>query len=186
MRNLVGFILLLAIVFTGCSSEQTPTVHGTEPSKQESRVAHLYFLAAKLTDDVTLETDSLVAVELLNKSVAYANEYPADTAAADLLWMGQGAARGLENFTMALVLVDRLISEYPDYEKRAHCLYLKAYLLDFHLNLPEDARKAYQDLIDTYPKYTSVMQARERLQYIGLDDQELMRMLEEKNNVGAD
>ena len=71
MRFLIGLSLLLAVAISGCSSEENPTIDpAPTENAPEARAAHIYELAAQLTDEETLETDSLIAeYRLTNKKI---------------------------------------------------------------------------------------------------------------------
>jgi outer membrane protein assembly factor BamD (BamD/ComL family) len=71
-------------------------------------------------------------------------------------------------------LLERLIADYPNYEKIEDAYYVRAVYLDFDLRDTTRAKEAYQTYIDKYPKSGQrVLDAATRIENIAYSIDEL-------------
>lgn len=186
MQRIIGsLIIFLAIVFTSCGEDvpSTPDQPLTQNSSdKESRKQELRDLKAELSDGEILDSDSLLSQELLDKSVAFVNDFPDDSSAATILLVGVGSASGLEQYQMSLTLLDRIIARYPDYKRMDHVYYLRAYILDYNFKSRKtEAEAAYRQLLTKFPNYEHAEEIKGRIEYMNMSELEVIREFEKKN-----
>ena len=76
-------------------------------------------------------------------------------------------------------MVDRLVTDYPDYENNPVALFMLAsYVYDEQLGDLDKARETYQGIIDKYPGSPFANDAAIAITQLGMTPEELVRMFE--------
>ena len=79
-------------------------------------------------------------------------------------------------------MVDRLITDYPDYENNPVALVMLAsFVYDEQMHDLDKARETYQRVIDEYPGTPFANDAAIAITQVGMTPEELVRMFEEQN-----
>jgi TolA-binding protein len=81
-----------------------------------------------------------------------------------------------------IALFDRIINEYPDYEKSPSALFLKAFVYEDQLQDLENAKHYYELFLEKYPESEFADDAEVSLQNLGKSPEELIREFEEKGS----
>jgi len=81
----------------------------------------------------------------------------------------------------AIELFDRLMVEYPDYEKVPECLFMKAFIYDNNLQEYDKAKEVYLEFLEKYPDDEFADDARASINNLGKSLEEIIREFEEKN-----
>ena len=176
------FVILSLCV--GCSdsdpvADENPEVNDTLPYV-EQRWQEVLTLEDGILDS-SLVASPQQSQDLLLKSAAFANDFPNEARAARSLMMTVRAAQGLQEWRVAVEYLDRIIENYPHFEGREQCYYLKGFLLDHHVQDRHQALAAYNVYLEKYPNSVQAAQIQERMGSMGLSDEELIRLFEEKN-----
>ena len=77
-------------------------------------------------------------------------------------------------------LVNRLVSDYPDYENNSAALFMLAtFVYDDQMHDLDKARETYQRIVDNYPDTPFANDAAIAITQLGMTPEELVRMFEE-------
>ena len=116
--------------------------------------------------------------KLLGLYVQFADTYPSDTLAATYLHRAAQVAGGMGLIDDMTAYYDRVIDNYPDYEKLDECYYEKGIALD-NAGRKEEARKAYQEFLESYPDHFLAEDIRKALPLLDMSDELLLKHLQE-------
>ena len=176
--SLTGFYLLF-VLLVACGSAENKTealALDDKNSKIERRIAKL----EKLNFD-TENPSQKDAFELLEAYQHYVKENPDDEKAADYLYKASGLAIGLNNPSLGVLLMDKVLENYKSYPKSDEVLFQKAFTLDFQLEKKEEAKIVYELFIEKYPNSKLTLDAKARLETINLSDEDLLKLLKSKS-----
>jgi len=81
----------------------------------------------------------------------------------------------------AIQVFDRVLKNYPDYEKAAQCLFLKGYVYENEIGDLNTAKAIYKDFIAKYPDDEFADDAAVSIQNLGKSPEELIKEFEEKS-----
>lgn len=161
---------------------------GSGPSAEEEQVKQEKDALAVRIDSLenvlfSQETnvDKEVAAQLLQSYIKFTDTYPIDERTPDYLYKGAGIARGVGVHSRALQMYQRILTDYPEFEKQAETQFLIAFTFDNDLKRTEKAKEEYNKVIDQYPDHEFAEQARERLKTIDMSDEELIEMFMQQN-----
>ncbi len=121
------------------------------------------------------------ALGLVNNYADFATENPEDDRSASFLFKAGDISMGLENAELAISYFDRVIDNYPDYEKIPYCMFLKGFVFENSLKDMGKAEAAYSDFINEYPDHDMTEAAKFSLQNLGKSPEQLIREFEEQN-----
>lgn len=128
--------------------------------------------------------DENLLKEATTKFQDFAGYFPTDPKAPEYLLKASDFALALGQVEKSVKILDRIINEYPDYNRMEDVMYNKADHLDFNLRDTTAAKIAYQEFIDKFPNSELVDDAQSRIENIALSLEELAekfsKQLEEK------
>lgn len=175
MRSLL--FLSIALTLAACSGgEKAPS------GKAAEMVARIQSMEDSLFNSGTFEKRNAQA--LLDVYKAYAATFPLDSLAPEYLFRAAGVAKSMREPQQSIALYDRIIVDYPSWNKLADAYYLKAFTIDSELDQKGEAKRAYEEVINLFPEHPFARDARVMIEHIGLSDEELIakfqRMAEEQ------
>jgi len=174
MKTVRLLILVLSVVLiAGCGTN-------SEKKKVLDRIAANE--AIIFGDSTATIPDQKTGMEMIQAYTDYANAWPKDTISAEFLFKGAEIAMNLNQSTMAIEYYNRILLNYPDFSKRAFCLFLQAFILENQLNLYDQAKIRYQEFIDKYPEHVLVKDAMASIQNMGRPIEELIKEWDAKNS----
>lgn len=127
------------------------------------------------------EFNKTKALGLVNNYAIFADENPDDERSAAFLFKAGDISMGLENAELAISYFDKVIDNYPDYEKIPYCMFLKGFVYENNLNDLDKAREAYSEFIKEYPDHDMTEAAVFSLKNLGKSPEELIREFEDQN-----
>ncbi len=125
--------------------------------------------------------DKAKGTQLIDAYVEFAKEHPSDTVSGEFLFKAGEIAMNLKMASQALLYYDKVIANYPDYDKVAESLFLKAFIYENQLSDLVNAEKYYKEFIIKYPNHTLRKDADASLKYLGKSPEELIQIFQEKN-----
>jgi tetratricopeptide (TPR) repeat protein len=182
----VGAILSMALLACGGGQEngedgdawRTP---GTQTELRRAMMAEIDSLETIVTAD-TFFTRKSASAELLAKYEKYASTFPGDQSKTpEYLYKAGALARGIGQPLQALRAYDLILRKYRDFERNPEVAFLIAFTYDADMNNPELARESYEEVVNRYPDDAWAVQARQRLETIGMTDEELIEFLMQQN-----
>ena len=104
--------------------------------------------------------------------------------APEYLHRAAETARTLRDIPKAIALYDWIIERYPNHQRGATSLFLKAFTYDNDLKNFEEARKYYEEFLKKYPNNEFAESAQFLLENLGKTEAELNEILQKKAEQG--
>ena len=168
---------LIIMISLGIACQDVPK--GDEMS-QSDRLA----VITELEDQVFGASGDFNATNMLslvNNYGKYAEENPDDEMTPSYLFKAGDICMGLEKGELAIGYFQKLIENYPDFEKVAYCYFLKAFIYENNLNDLENAKTSYEIFIERFPDHEMTESAKFSLKNLGKSPEDLIREFEEQN-----
>jgi len=159
-------VVLISLLLVSCS-----------PNEKETSRNEISDLEKELFSNEE-GTDMKKANELIKAYMGFADEYPEDESAPDYLFKAGEIAMNMNLPQTSVQAFDKIITKYPDFEKAAQCLFLKAFVFE---NLVGDLAKAeefYKLFLEKYPEDDFADDAEVSLKFLGKSPEELIKEFE--------
>ena len=137
-------------------------------------------LSKQMYNEAEHQLDADKANDYINTCQVYALIQPDDTKSPVYLFKAAETARAMRNFDKAIELYDNIYDNYPDYEKHAQTLFLKAFTLDNDLKRHDEAKGLYELFLKKYPDNDFADDTQFLLANLGKSDEEIIQKFEEK------
>lgn len=144
-------------------------------------VQEILSLEKVLIDSNTNLAKKEESIKLLEAVKKLSERFPKVKNGENLKYKGVLASRGLNKPYEAVMILDQLVREYPNSERKVDYLFEKAVLLQDNLNGKEEARKIYTQLANDYPDHHLGKDSKNLLNMIDMTDEELIEFLNSKN-----
>lgn len=175
MRVIRGFILMLAVSFIGF------VACGRVGKKQYSTIEKINQLEEVLFDVEGVYSQDTARL-LIDLYVRFADSVPQDERSVGYLFKAADLSMYFTDPGRTIWLLDRLITRYPEHEKAAMSLFLKAFTYDTRLYDTTSARHYYELFIQKYPEHEFAPEAQAAIQTLGKSPEDLIREFEQSNN----
>ncbi len=163
------FWVIVLIYATSCSSPQ---------GKKTSAIMDM---EKAIFSEENIMFDRAKANELINTYISFADEFPDAKETPEFLFKAGDMSMNLKMPQKAIQVFDRVLKNYPDYEKAAQCLFLKGYVYENEIGDLNAAKKIYKDFIAKYPNDEFADDAAVSIQNLGKSPEELIKEFEEKS-----
>lgn len=171
MKRKIMFPLLamaMLMVFANCTSQRDKDLDAIH--KYEGTI-----------DFATTKVDIPTGETLVKMYVAFANNYPTDSLAPMYLMKAADVAMNIKRGDVAIKYLDRVVKDYPDYEKLPDCYFMRGYVYETVLVNVNKAKEAYELFLMQYPNHPLAADTRTIIQNLSLSDEEIIKMIMEKN-----
>ena len=132
-------------------------------------------------DFVTTKVDIPTGETLVKMYVGFANDYPTDSLAPMYLMKAADVAMNIKRGDVAIKYLDRVVKDYPEYDKLADCYFMRGYVYETVLTDTDKAKQAYELFLVQYPNHPLAADTRIIIQNLSLSDEEIIKMIIEKN-----
>ena len=186
--NLPGFLIVILgvagalamamlMVFANCTSQRDKDLDAIH--KYEGTI-----------DFATSKVDIPTGETLVKMYVGFANNYPTDSLAPMYLMKAADVAMNIKRGDIAIKYLDRVVKDYPDYDKLADCYFMRGCVSETVLvnvnvesaqEMYEAAKEAYELFLMQYPNHPLAADTRTIIQNLSLSDEEIIKMIMEKN-----
>ena len=139
-------------------------------------------LEALVLSDTSSLADLAKAQELIQAYENYANALPEDTISAEYLYRAAEIAMNLQMAGRAIEYYQRILNNFPDFDKRSYCLFLEAFVYENQMQQYETAEKLYLEFIEKYPEHPLADDAEVSVQNMGKSLEELIQSWESQEN----
>jgi len=131
---------------------------------------------------IQTETDKKIAGDAIKAFTEFAYHCSSDSVAPIYLIKTAQIAQAVNNTPQAKIVLEKCITDYPNFKNRAAAIFLLAQLYDeaMYLNNEEQAKILYQKIIDEYPKSDWAINAKGALKFIGKSDQQIINEFKKK------
>lgn len=132
-------------------------------------------------DFATTKVDIPTGETLVKMYVGFATDYPTDSLAPMYLMKAADVAMNIKRGDIAIKYLDRLIKDYPNYDKLPDCYFMRGYVYETVLTDVNKAKEAYELFLMQYPNHPLAADIRIIIQNLSLSDEEIIKMIMEKN-----
>lgn len=118
---------------------------------------------------------------LANRLIAFADEFPKDSLAPEMIFKAGNVYIGLGEYNKAISFFDRAAKHYPEYIKRPELVYMSGFVYDYHLSQKGKAKEYYERVIAEYPNHIFAKDAKQAIENLSMSDEDLIRKFEAQN-----
>ncbi len=175
MKSKIVLVIVIFIVsFYSCKSNRKP-ISEQEILKQEIKTSEQELLG---TDEI----DPKLANGMIGLYEAYVQKFPEDANCAEYLFKAADIAMNFDRSEDAIAFLSQIEKDYIDFDKYSTCIFLIAFVYDNNLGDVENARKYYNKFIAKYPQHNLVKNAEAALEYLEIDDEDLIELFNKMND----
>ncbi len=167
-------ILITGLMIISCSSPR---------DKAEKKIIGL---ETTIYSDTTGVIDKTKVSDLIVQYVDFADKYPDDPKTPDFLYSAANVSMNLMDSQKAIEIFDRLLVEYPNYNKASECLFMKAFIYDNNLQDFDKAKEFYMEFLEMYPDDEFADDAKASIDNLGKSLEEIIQEFEQKNLAASD
>jgi len=158
------------------------TVSCNNNAEKQKLASAVTELEAVILSDTTSLLDRGLALELIQAYENYANALPQDSLSPEYLYKGAEIAMNLQMAGRAIEFHQRILKNYPDFDKRSYCLFLQAFIYENQMQQYETAKKLYLEFIEDFPDHPLADDAEVSMANMGKSLEELIKSWEAKDN----
>jgi tetratricopeptide (TPR) repeat protein len=170
MKKIVVILIIICSILWACKQK-------TPQEKEQNNISNIENKIFSKGEEFNEE----LARETLAKYEEYAKLYEYDSLTPEYFFRASSLCVGLGNYLKALAYLQKIEQKYPKYPKIAEVFFQHAFILDTYLNDKIGAKNFYDKFIQNYPTHHLIPEAKNALLLLDLNDQELIKMLEDKN-----
>lgn len=150
------------------------TLIGCTPSREELQDQITQYEQSIINTDVysgQKSTDTLIGLY-----TEYANNYRTDSITPTYLFRAADLASNTGDADLAIELLNRIISTYPEYHDLAGCYFMIGYT--YETNEQYDlAKEAYQIFVDKFPNHILAADTKKMIPYVGMPPEQILNIL---------
>ena len=156
-------------------------------SKIDPAVTNLQNYIINIGEEITKgEVDKFginrnAALRYVDACEAYALVYPNAPDAPNQLYKAAEIAKTIQTYPKLLSIYDWVIEKYPNFDKTPTMYFLKGFVLENDLKNDVEAKKVYEEFIVKFPNHELRDDIDFLLEHLGKSDEEIRRIIEEKN-----
>lgn len=177
MINKIFFGFVLIGLFQSCVDSEKKIVQESVKSNTEARrimLSQIDSLEAIVYVDSFSLNDASTST-LLQTYLKYTRLFVGDQEKTpEFLYKSAALSRAAGLPGKAIKLYEQIITDYPTYIRNPEVAFLIAFTYDEEIKSSEEAKIAYQNVIEKYPGDMWATQASERLKTIDMTDEELI------------
>lgn len=121
--------------------------------------------------------------KLLSSYLDYVKKFPNDTVAPEFLYRSAGIYSGQNKPEKVIETYNKIINDYPKWEKIPECYFMIAFTYDNLLHNASQANAAYNKFISDFPDHELVKDAEFLIKYLGKPDNQIAIELEEQSEL---
>lgn len=171
------FAPLLALV--ACDETKPDEVKTVEVPEATEAQRRIRAMEDSLSDKAIFDRRRLM--ELRDVYAAYAQRFPLDSLAPDMLRKAAATSGDLGEHEKSVGLYDRLIKDYPQWARTPDAHYFRAFEIENGLGKKGEAKQAYEEFIAKYPDNQFADDAAKMIEYMQYTDEELMEKFRKMN-----
>lgn len=160
------YLLSILLLLAACSG----------PSRQEL-INTISENEQNLFSEDNMEPKEQQCETLYDNYINFAERFPEDPDAPKYLFLAADLSNFLQRYNETIALYDEIFNDYPDFDKRPDCLFLKAYTYENHIKDLKAARVCYNTFLDVYPDHAFAQSAVMSLKFLGMNPEEVMKQL---------
>lgn len=177
------FLVALPLIMSACGQSDEVNSVETAPQSAEQRRVEINELEKGLLSksDLTAGTNKAKAEHLVRRYRDYVNMNPHDSISAEYLFKAADLNIGLGNYEASIKYLDRLTTDFPDYNRIVEIWLFKGFIYENYMNSHANAVSTYDKLIERYPNHRLAADAQAAKDNLTLTDEELMEKFKKVN-----
>ena len=124
--------------------------------------------------------DETKAQECVNAYLAYCEKFNEREDAPDYMFKAADLLRALKKPDEALVYYEKICTDFPDYPKVPHSVFLQGFVYENDLRDLDKARAKYDDFLVKYPDHDLADDVEFSLKYLGKSPEEIIKQFEDQ------
>ncbi len=132
-------------------------------------------LGSSMYDEKTHKVDFQAANDYIRVCELYALLKPSDPQSPEYLHKAGETARAVRAFPKAVEVYDRIYTKYPNFDKAAQALFLKAFTYDNDLGDKATAKNLYEEFLKKFPNDDFADDTQFLLNNLGKNDEEIIK-----------
>jgi len=108
----------------------------------------------------------------------FVEAYPQDSLTPEYLYKSSEIAMNLQMAGRAIEGFQKILDNYPDFDKRAFCIFLQAFIYENQMQQYDTAKQLYQEFLEKYPSHDLAEDAMVSIQNMGKSLEELIKSWE--------
>ncbi len=169
------YLLLIGLLVLGASCSGPNERGQSEMTVQDSIVS----MENNLFDNNGAQIKRADAAKLIDLYKKFAKENPQDSLAPVYLFRAADISMNIQRPVRTIALFNKIMTDYPDYEKVPSVMFLKAFVYEDQLHDLEKAKKYYEEFLARYPDSDFADDAEISLKNLGKTPEELIREFEQ-------
>ena len=169
-----NFQFILAISFAGLLM-----LTSCQTDKKQQLSEQINSLEKTLFENKKGVIDKKEAANMIYTYLQFVDTYPKDSESPKYLFKAADVSINTFHSAESINLFDRIIKDYPEYEKVPQALFLKAFTYENYLTEVDSARKYYELFLEEYPNHVFSNDAQISLQNLGKTPEEIIREFRE-------
>ncbi len=166
---IIVFLASLVLHFSACTGEKKLNID----QQIENQEAVMFTSSGQFNTDIAEKLVSLYMIRV--------DSMEKDSLRPDYLFKAADVSINLDNHSRTLLLLNRMINEYPRHEKAAMSQFLKGFVYENQLNDTALAHKAYEEYLHRFPDGEFIQEAVLAIQNLGKSPEEFIRQFEIQN-----
>lgn len=184
MKNILTIAIVL--VFAACSGNE----EGKQKTKEELLKAKMTTKKDRIETIDSLENVLFADSTSINRGAAsfmikaykdFLEHHPDHQNAADYAYKGGEVAMALGRGHESLKFFQTVVDDYPEYDRYAYAMFMKAFVLENSLQDYKEAEVAYNRFLEEHPRHELAKDAEYSIKNLGKSPEELIKEFEEKN-----
>jgi len=124
--------------------------------------------------------DETAAAQTIEAYKAYADKYPKDAATPGYLFKLADVHRGLQDFDSAIATWEKVYSNYPDFEKTPHAIFLSGFTYENDKKDIAKAKELYNKFLQKYPKHDLADDVQFSIDHLGMTPEQIIKQFDMK------
>ena len=123
--------------------------------------------------------DETKAQQCVEAYLAYCERFSQKEDAPDYMFKAADLLRALRKPGEALVYYERICTDFPDYPKVPHSVFLQGFVYENDMQDMEKARAKYEDFLNKYPDHDLADDVEFSLKYLGKSPEDIIKQFED-------
>lgn len=163
--------LMLTLLIVACESKENAV-----QKQLREEIAALEKQLLEGDGDASKKSD--IAVDLVEKTLQYAKDFPQDTLTPTLLFKAADAARGAKQYGKAVQLWGQVWRKYENHPQAPMALFLQGFTFDSDLRKADMAKKYYRQFLEKYPNDPLAEQVKQLMTVVDENPEDLVKKFE--------
>lgn len=170
MKNYISFIKLVVIAFASIF-----IFISCKANLKKEKQNRIQELEVSLFQEKNGVIDKKEAANMIHAYIEFVDAFPNDTLSPQYLFKAADVSINTFHSTETIALFNRILKDYPDFQKAPQALFLKAFAYENYLMQLDSARSSYNLFLKKYPEHAFANDAQISLMNLGKSPEEIIQ-----------